>query len=77
MLSELEQKEFAKILEFQAMQENTIWMIEGEGETLDGMKVVKAMMENKKEHLYLRVQKVCGLIIIQFISLVLLEDIIN
>ncbi len=48
MLSELEQKEFAKILEFQAMQENTIWMIEGEGETLDGMKVVKAMMENKK-----------------------------
>ncbi len=48
MLSELEQKEFAKILEFQAMQENTIWMIEGEGETLDGMKVVKAMMNNKK-----------------------------
>jgi hypothetical protein len=48
MLSEIEQKEFAKILEFQAMQENTIWMIEDEGETLDGMKVVKAMMENKK-----------------------------
>ncbi len=48
MYIELEQKEFAKILEFQAMQENTIWMIEGEGETLDGMKVVKAMMENKK-----------------------------
>lgn len=48
MLSETEQKEFAKILEFQAMQENTIWMIEGEGETLDGMKVVKAMMDNKK-----------------------------
>jgi len=48
MLSETEQKEFAKILEFQAMQENTIWMIEGEGETLDGMKVVKAMIDNKK-----------------------------
>ena len=48
MLSEIEQKEFAKILEFQAMQENTIWVIEGEGETLDGMKVVKAMMEQKK-----------------------------
>ena len=48
MLSELEQKEFAKILEFQAMQENTIWMVEGEGETLDGMKVVKAMMEGRK-----------------------------
>ena len=48
MLSELEQKEFAKILEFQALQENTIWMIEGVGETLDGMKVVKAMMERKK-----------------------------
>ena len=47
-MSELEQREFAKILEFQAMQENTVWMIEGEGETLDGMKVVKAMMENKK-----------------------------
>ena len=48
MLSAIEQKEFAKILEFQAMQENTIWVIEGEGETLDGMKVVKAMMEQKK-----------------------------
>ena len=48
MLSELEQREFAKILEFQAIQENTVWMIEGEGETLDGMKVVKAMIDNKK-----------------------------
>jgi hypothetical protein len=48
MLSEMEQKEFAKILEFQAMQENTVWVIEGDGETLDGMKVVKAMMNNKK-----------------------------
>ena len=47
MLNEMEQREFAKILEFQAMQENTIWIIEGEGETLDGMKVVKAMLENK------------------------------
>ena len=48
MLSEMEQKEFAKILEFQALEEKTIWVIEGEGETLDGMKVVKAMMEGKK-----------------------------
>jgi len=48
MLSEMEQKEFAKILEFQALEENTIWVIEGVGETLDGMKVVKAMMERKK-----------------------------
>jgi hypothetical protein len=48
MLSELEQKEFAKILEFQAIQENTVWVIEDEGETLDGMKVVKALMEQKK-----------------------------
>jgi len=48
MLSELEQKEFAKILEFQAIQEKTIWMIEGEGETLDGMKVVKAMIDGRK-----------------------------
>ncbi len=48
MLNDVEQREFAKILEFQAMQENTIWIIENEGETLDGMKVVKAMMENKK-----------------------------
>ncbi len=47
MLSELEQKEFAKILEFQAMKENTIWVIEDEGETLDGMKVVKALMDGK------------------------------
>ena len=48
MLSEIEQREFAKVLEFQAMQENTVWIIEGEGETLDGMKVVKAMMNQKK-----------------------------
>jgi len=48
MLSEIEQKEFAKVLEFQAMQENTVWMVEGEGQTLDGMKVVKAMMEGRK-----------------------------
>ena len=48
MLNETEQKEFAKVLEFQAMQENTVWIIEGEGETLDGMKVVKAMMNQKK-----------------------------
>tara|TARA_Y100000992_G_scaffold249845_1_gene181687 strand:- start:7479 stop:7649 length:171 start_codon:yes stop_codon:yes gene_type:complete len=48
MLSEMEQREFAKVLEFQAMQENTVWIIEGEGETLDGMKVVKAMMNQKK-----------------------------
>tara|TARA_B100000214_G_scaffold372862_1_gene351951 strand:+ start:325 stop:495 length:171 start_codon:yes stop_codon:yes gene_type:complete len=48
MLSDVEQREFAKVLEFQAMQENTVWIIEGEGETLDGMKVVKAMMNQKK-----------------------------
>ena len=48
MLNEVVQREFAKVLECQAMQENTIWIIEGEGETLDGMKVVKAMMNNKK-----------------------------
>jgi hypothetical protein len=48
MLSELEMKEFAKILEFQALQEETVWMVEGIGETLDGLIVVKAMMENKK-----------------------------
>ena len=48
MLNEMEQKEFAKILEFQAMQENTVWMIEGVGQTLDGMKVVKAMMNRWK-----------------------------
>jgi len=48
MLSEMEQKEFAKILEFQAMQEKSIWFVEGEGKTLDGMKVVKALMEGKK-----------------------------
>ena len=48
MLSELEMREFAKIIEFQAMQEETVWMVEGVGETLDGMKVVKALLENKK-----------------------------
>ena len=48
MLNEIEQKEFAKVLEFQAMQENTIWMVEGVGKTLDGMKVVKAMIEGRK-----------------------------
>ena len=36
------------MLEFQAMQENTIWMVEGVGKTLDGMKVVKAMIEGRK-----------------------------
>ena len=56
MLSELEQKEFAKILEFQAMQEKTVWVIEGEGETLDGMKVVKAMMNNKKVYSIPKIQ---------------------
>ena len=48
MLSEMEQREFAKVLEFQAMQENTVWMVEGIGETLDGMEVVKAMMDGRK-----------------------------
>ena len=48
MLNETEQKEFAKVLEFQAMLENTIWMVEGVGQTLDGMKVVKAMIEGRK-----------------------------
>ena len=48
MLSEIEQQEFAKVLEFQAMQENTVWMVEGIGETLDGMEVVKAMMDGRK-----------------------------
>ena len=48
MLSDVEQREFAKVLEFQAMQENTIWMVEGVGQTLDGMKVVKAMIEGRK-----------------------------
>ena len=48
MLNETEQKEFAKVLEFQAMQENISWMVEGVGQTLDGMKVVKAMIEGRK-----------------------------
>jgi hypothetical protein len=48
MLSENEQREFAKILEFQAMSENTVWMVEDVGETLDGMEVVKALMNGRK-----------------------------
>ena len=48
MLNETEQKEFAKVIEFQAMQENTIWMVEGVGQTLYGMKVGKAMIEGRK-----------------------------
>ena len=47
MLSEQEQKEFARVLEFQAMQEKSIWFVEGVGKTLDGMKVVKALMDGK------------------------------
>ena len=30
------------------MQENTIWVIEWEGKTLDGKQVVTAMMEGRK-----------------------------
>ena len=48
MLSEREKLEFAKVLEFQAMQEKTIWMVEGIGQTLDGVKVVEAMLEGRK-----------------------------
>ena len=47
MMSEQEQKEFAKVLEFQATQEKSIWFVEGVGKTLDGMKVVKALMDGK------------------------------
>ena len=46
-MSEQEQKEFARVLEFQAMQEGSIWFVENVGKTLDGMKVVKALMEGK------------------------------
>ena len=47
LLSEQEQEEFARVLEFQAMQDGTIWLIEGIGETLDGKEVVKALMERR------------------------------
>jgi|TARA_R110002012_G_scaffold160467_2_gene322311 hypothetical protein len=48
MLSESEKKEMAMIFELQAFQENIVWMVEGIGETIDGMKVVEAMIEGKK-----------------------------
>jgi|TARA_R110001606_G_scaffold360475_1_gene513500 hypothetical protein len=48
MLSEQEKREMAMVFELQAYQENLIWMVEGIGETIDGMKVVEAMIEGKK-----------------------------
>ncbi len=48
MISEQEQKEMAMVFELQAFQGNTVWMVEGVGETLDGMKVVKALIEGLK-----------------------------
>ena len=48
MISEQEKKEMAIQFELQAFQENTVWMVEGVGETLDGMKVVKALIEGLK-----------------------------
>lgn len=47
MLSEQEQIEFARVLEFQATQEGSMWFVEGVGKTLDGMKVVKALIGGK------------------------------
>tara|TARA_Y100000817_G_scaffold273125_1_gene232695 strand:- start:421 stop:591 length:171 start_codon:yes stop_codon:yes gene_type:complete len=48
MLSEQEQKEMAMVFELQAFQENLVWMVEEVGETVDGMKVVKALMDGRK-----------------------------
>ncbi len=48
MLNEEEKKEMALIFELEAMQNKTIWMVEGIGETLDGLKVVEAMIAGKK-----------------------------
>jgi len=47
-LSEQEQKEMAMVFELQAFQENLVWMVEEVGETVDGMKVVKALMDGRK-----------------------------
>ncbi len=48
MLSEQEQKEMAMVFELQAAQEYLVWMVEEVGETVDGMKVVKALMDGRK-----------------------------
>lgn len=48
MLSEQEKKEMALVFELQAVQDNIIWMVEGIGETIDGMNVVDAIIEGKK-----------------------------
>ena len=48
MLSEQEQKEMAMVFELQAFQENLVWMVEEVGETVDGMKVVKALRDGRK-----------------------------
>ena len=48
MMSEQEQKEMAMVFELQAFQENLVWMVEEVGETVDGMKVVKALMDGRK-----------------------------
>ena len=38
----------AMVFKLQAYQENIVWMVEGDGETLDGTKVVKALMDGRK-----------------------------
>ena len=48
MLSEQEQKEMAMVFELQAFQENLVWMVEDVGETIDGMKVVEALIDGRK-----------------------------
>ena len=35
-------------LELQAFQENIVWMVEDVGETIDGMKVVEALIDGRK-----------------------------
>ena len=48
MMSEQEKKEMAMVFELQAFQDTIVWMVEDVGETIDGMKVVEALIDGRK-----------------------------
>ncbi len=48
MKSEQEKKEMAMVFEFQALSDNIGRVVEDVGETLDGMKVVEALIDGRK-----------------------------
>ena len=59
----------AMVFELQAYQENIVWMVEGDGETLDGMKAVKALMDGRKVYSVPKQPKICDIgLVLEFMS---------